>query len=241
MKSTQLSQLRQKIIGLALILPGLCLGLTGCEEPQVQPSHFYMVISPINLAQVQQARAFLNQAKGDGQPNAKIIVPGHRYTVAMFCEGNTPNFVNPGVDLQDKKNISAITQSADAALAEISGGRKNCTATAESLVNLAPHLNNAASSRNEKMILLIQVPWGDSELKKDFTKIKEGMDKLAASGKVEKIILFGVDGNASSRAATAFESFNKKAGTEVTMSPATDSPQLLEKLQKIHSDILKIK
>ena len=154
MKSTQLSQLRQKIIGLALILPGLCLGLTGCGKSEtIEPLHFYMVISPINLAQVQQARAFLNQAKGDGQPNAKIIVPGHRYTVAMFCEGNKPNFVNPGVDLQDKKNISAITQSADAALGEISGGRKNCTASAESLINHVSHLNDAVTKSSEKIIL----------------------------------------------------------------------------------------
>jgi hypothetical protein len=244
--SKQLSQLRQKIIGF-LLLPGLCLGLTGCGKSEtIEPLHFYMVISPINKDQknqLQEARAFFSLAQGQGQSNTKIIVPGHRYTVAMFCETNIPDFPTSGVDLRDKKDIPAITRGVNDAFVEISDSQKNCTASAESLVNLAPYLNDAASQRSEKIILLIQVPWSNSDLQKYSTKIKEGMDKLAASKKVEKIILFGVDEaqGTTNTAAKLFQSFNTQENREVVMPAATNPSMLAVQLKEIKSNILKIK
>jgi hypothetical protein len=255
MKSKQLSHLRKKIIGLALILPGLCFGLTGCPKPEppppVDPLIFYMVVSPINKDQVNQSLEFLRQAKGENnQANAKIIVPGHEYRILMLCTGDKTEFLNTGSELpktantrmrEINQNMQRITQKADIELTKIATESKQCTASATSLVELAKKLNEqAASSDSRKMLLLIQLPWNEAELNEEFTKIKEAMDKLAESDKVEKIILFGVDGIAADRANQLFQSFNQKSATEITMNPAIDIPQLNSRMQEIRKNILKI-
>lgn len=246
-----LKKFTKNIIASVLILPSICLGLTGCSKPEPAPVpvpsqsqsnfHFYIVISPIDKEQIQQARAFFIHAKGKGKKEAQIIVPGNRYTIAKFCENDNPKFPNSGTPLLDKSPIQmqAITGSAEKALAEIGDKNPNpCHAGATSLVNLAPYLNDAASKQPEKMIILIQAPWSLDEIDKVFPQIQASMDKLAKSNKVERIILFNVNQGAAPRVIKAFQSFNIN-GSNTVQPAASDIPQLITKLQLVRSELLK--
>lgn len=240
-----LSKFKKKVFFQGLIFSSICLALTACPKPEPPPPttkyHFYIVLSPINQEQVTQATAFLTQAKGKVDKKAQIIAPGNRYTIAKFCEKDTPEFPTPGIELPDDKAVSmqAVTGEAEKVLAQISTGQITCKASAASLVNLAPYLNDATSKYPEKMIVLIQAPWNLTDVDKVFPKIKDGMDKLAQSGKVEKIILFGVNDGAANQVATAFQQLNQD-GNRRAESPATSVPQTLTYLKKIHSDVLKL-
>lgn len=242
-----LSKFKKKVFFQGLILSSICLALTGCPKPEPPPPttkyHFYIVLSPINQEQVTQATAFLTQAKGKGNKTAQIIVPGNRYTIAKFCEKDTPEFPTPGTELRDDKplSIKAVTGEADKALTKIASGEITCKASAASLANLAPYLKDAASKYPEKIIVLIQAPWNLADVNRAFPKIQAGMDQLAQSDKerVEKIILFGVNDDAANQVATAFQQFNKNGNRKVE-SPAISVPQTLSHLTTIHSDVLKL-
>lgn len=246
-KKEILSKLTKKVISPSLILSSIGLGLVGCPKEEPPPPatkyHFYIVLSPINQEQVTQATAFLTQAKGKVDKKAQIIVPGNRYTIAKFCEKDTPEFPTPGTELPDEKPVSiqAVTGEADKALTRIATGQITCKASAESLANLAPYLKDAASKYPEKMIVLIQAPWNLAEVNRAFPKIQAGMDQLAQSDKekVEKIILFGVNDDAANQVATAFQKFNQN-GNRKAESPATSVTQTLTHLKKIHTDVLKL-
>ncbi len=246
-KAEMIDKCGKKVISQGLILSSICLAMTGCSKPEPPPPttkyHFYVVLSPINPEQVTQATAFLTQAKGKGNKKAQIIVPGNRYTIAKFCEKDTPEFPTPGTELRDDKplSIQAVTGEADKALTRIASGEITCKASAVSLANLAPYLKDAASKYPEKIIVLIQAPWNLAEVNRAFPKIQAGMDQLAQSDKekVEKIILFGVDDGAANQVATAFQQFNKDGNRKVE-SPAISVPQTLSHLTTIHSDVLKL-
>lgn len=245
-KKELFSKLTKKVFSQGLILSSIGLGLGGCPKPEPPPQatkyHFYIVLSPINREQVTQATAFLNQAKGKVDKKAQILVPGNRYTIAKFCEKDTPEFPTPGIELPDEKPVSiqAVTGEAEKTLTSIAAGEITCKASAESLANLAIHLNDATSKYPEKMIVLIQAPWNIADVNRAFPKIKVGMDKLGQSDKVEKIILFGVDQGSANQIATAFQQFNQDGGNRKAESPATSVPQTLTYLKKIHSDVLKL-
>jgi hypothetical protein len=135
--------------------------------------------------------------------------------------------------------MQAVTGEAEKALTRIATGEITCKASAESLANLAPYLNDAASKYPEKMIVLIQAPWNLADVNRAFPKIQAGMDKLGQSDKVEKIILFGVDETAANQVATGFQQFNQD-GNRKAESPAISVPQMLNHLKKIHTDVLKL-
>ena len=237
-------KLTKKLLLLLTIVPGICLGLVSCVHSPTPESgfHFYIVLSPIDENQAKQAQTLLLQAKGKGQPTARIIVPGNRYTIAKFCTIENPDFPNSGIDMVEDTTIKmqAITGSAEQALNKIIAKTVSCKASATSLVNLVPFLNSTATQRSEKMIILIQAPWSKTDIEKISTEIKEGMDKLSQSGKVEKIIVFGVQEDASDSVAKIFESFNA-GGADIYLSAATDTPQIVDKLQDISRDVLKQK
>jgi hypothetical protein len=237
-------KLTKKILLLLTIVQGIYLGLVSCNDSPTPESgfHFYIVLSPINENQAKQAQTLLLQAKGKGQPTARVIVPGNRYTIAKFCTSENPDFPNSGIDMVEDTTIKmqAITGSAEQALNKIIAKTVICKASATSLVNLVPFLNSTATQRPEKMIILIQAPWSKPDIEKISTEIKEGMDKLSQSGKVEKIIVFGVQEDASDSVAKIFESFNA-GGADIYLSAATDTPQIVDKLQDISRDVLKQK
>lgn len=250
MKPKIFDKLNKKLLAVLTIVPGICVSLISCEllipaPPKPTPQtglHFYIVLSPINEDQAQQAKSLLLQAKGKGQPTAKVIVPGNRYTVAKFCESDALDFPNSGRDMVNNgtTEMQAITGSAELGLAKIITKTVSCKATATSLINLVPYLNDAAIRRTEKMVILIQAPWSKSEIEKVSAKIKEGMDKLSKSDKIEKIIVFGVQESATDTVAKLFESFNA-GGANIFISPATDSAQMVSNLQDIRRDVLKQK
>lgn len=250
MKPKILDKLNKKLLAVLTIVPGICLSLISCEllipdPPKPTPQsglHFYIVLSPINANQAQQAKTLLLQAKGKGQRTAKVIVPGNRYTIAKFCESDNPEFPNSGIDMVDETTIKmqAITGSAEVELDKIATNIVSCKAGATSLVNLVPYLNDAATRRTEKMVILIQAPWSKSEIEKVSPKIKEGMDKLSKSDNIEKIIVFGAQQSATDTVAKLFESFNA-GGANIFISPATDSAQMVSNLQDIRRDVLKQK
>lgn len=250
MKPKFLDKLNQNLLAVLTIVPGICVSLISCEllipaPPKPTPQtgfHFYIVLSPINGDQAQQAKTLLLQAKGKGQRTAKVIVPGNRYTIAKFCESDNPEFPNSGIDMVDETTIKmqAVTGNAELGLDSIINKTVSCKATATSLVNLVPYLNNAAIQRSEKMVILIQAPWSKSEIEKVSAKIKEGMDKLSKSDKVEKIVVFDAQPSATDTVAKLFESFNA-GGANIFISPATDSAQMVSNLQDIRRDVLKQK
>lgn len=234
-----------KFLTIPITIACASLGLASCgEKPEpvaspVRPSfHVYMVFSPIDPDATTLARQFIANAKKNIQGKTQIIIPDNTYTVGEICQGNLPSFPLSYSKVEDKSGIQAVTDQIQNSLRDISEGKKTCNAKAESLVNLSTNLNQTPASDNPlKMILIIQTPWPGREINDTtFKQLKDGMEKLSKTGKVEKVILIGVNPSGSDRLAQAFESFQKLN----QLSSTVDIPQTIGSMKTIRKDYLKV-
>lgn len=212
----------------------LSFGLTGCPDcdPPKTSFHVYMVFAPIDDSQRKLAQQFIANTKENINGKTQIIIAGHNnyYTVGEICQGDRPDFLNPKQPVNDPNDIGAVTNTIEKSLKN----NKQCNATAKALVNLSTNLNETANKYNEKLILFIQSPWIGSEIdEKTLKELKEGMEKLSQSDKIEKIILFGVNQIGNDRLAKSFANFNQNAKKFWS---ATDINQTITFLKSIRKD-----
>jgi hypothetical protein len=220
------------------------LALTGCSANTDPPSspkelyHFYFILTPTNPEQGKLAQQFILNAKEDGANGEKTqaIFPMHNHTVAEICERNTPDFMTSNISVTDTNSLDSVTQKAEKSLTPIIKGEKKCAANGLSLVEITKNLNQAASNpQTKKMIVFLQAPWSRSELTDNNLKeLNAAIDRLAATGKVERLVLFGVHPDGSDRLSKSFQGLKNKV---VTANDGID--QVAERLKGVRTDYLK--
>jgi hypothetical protein len=217
------------------------LTLTGCfPDPPPNPKelyHFYFILTPTNSERAKLARKFIFNAQADGSNGEKtqVIFPLHNYTVVEICDHNTPDFMTSNISVKDANNLSSVTQKAEESLKAIVNGKK-CIANAQSLVEITKNLNQAASNpQNKKMVVFLQAPWSRSELTDDsLKKLNAAIDRLAATGKVERLVLFSVHSDGADRLNKSFQGLKNKVVT------ANDGiGQVVEHLKSVRTEYLK--
>jgi hypothetical protein len=217
------------------------LTLTGCfPAPPPNPKelyHFYFILTPTNPERAKLAQKFIFNAKKDRSngEETQVIFPMHNYTVVEICDRNTPDFMTPNISVKDANNLSSVTQKAEQSLQAIVAGR-TCTANAQSLVEITKNLNQAAlNPQTKKMVVFLQAPWSRSELTDNSLKeLNAAIDRLAATGKVERLVLFGVHPDGADRLSKSFQGLKNKVVV------ANDSiGQVVEKLKDVRTKYLK--
>jgi hypothetical protein len=218
------------------------LTLTGCfSDPPPKPKelyHFYLILTPTNLERANLSQKFIFNAKKDRSngEETQVIFPMHNYTVVEICDRNTPDFMTPNISVKDANNLSSVTQKAEQSLQAIVEGTRSCKATAPSLVEITKNLNQAASNpQNKKMIIFLQAPWSRSEITDNSLKeLNAAIDRLAATGKVERLVLFGVHPDGTDRLSKSFQGLKNKVDT------ANDGiGQVVKMLKDVRTDYLK--
>ena len=112
------------------------------------------------------------------------------------------------ISIKDVNNLNSVTQKSEQSL----NGKKTCTANALSLVEITKNLNQAASNpQNKKMIVFLQAPWSRPELTDNTLKeLNTAIDRLAATGKVERLVLFGIHPDGADRLSKSFQGLKSK-------------------------------
>jgi hypothetical protein len=217
--------------------------LVSCTtEPSDVPKktfHIYMVFSPVSKDSINLARQFLVNAKDNVVGSTQIIVPNNKYTVGEICQSNQVDFPTPQLPVINSQGIQAVTSKIEKSLKEIKDGNKSCNADASALVTLSTNLNHA-SKKSEQLIIFIQAPWSKQEISEEtLRQLLDGMTQLAQSGKVEKIVLFGINQDGSARLSKSFQAFNQ-AG-KIQFESTTDTTQTIEFLKIVRKEHLGIK
>jgi hypothetical protein len=243
-----------KIFCLVSLLPVMAICLGSCSQiadadkgsalnsiPNSELKRFMITIAPINKNSLLIDRVFLSNSKKSGS-KTRIITNNHEYVLAEICEGDKAQFPTPNMSVSrnDSKSINSITLKQELSLNSISDKKKNCNATARSLIDWAKYIGqySADQTTQKKMITFLQVPWAAKDIDAETMQIlRYEMDKAAASNKIERIVIFGVNPDATAKVAMAFQAFNQ--GQDKRLRFSTDIPQLIENLKEVHSQFIK--
>lgn len=234
----------------AIVIGSLIFLLGGCrKEPEPTPTpppppkiqfYFYIVTAPINKDQAELARLFFVNAEANRKDPTQIITSTNRYTVAELCHGDQPAFPVADQEVRNASDIPFVVGEPKKEFQQILANNP-CNATAKALTNIAVNLKKA-SDRGEKLVIIMQIPWEPNEIPDNvLSEFKKGMDDLAKSNNVEKVVLFGVSSIGSDRLAGAFQSFNKEGGDRRFMGSSIGLEQMLGQMKRIRSDVLKRK
>jgi hypothetical protein len=231
---------------IVLIVIGSLILLGGCpKESEITPTshkiqfYFYIVTAPINKEQAELTRLFFVNAESNRKYATQIITWTNRYTVAEVCTGDKPAFPVAEQEVRNPSDVQAVVDEPKRRIEEILSKKKSCEATAKLLTSITTNLKQALE-RREKLVIIMQVPWRSNEIPDAvLTEFKKGMDEIAKSNNVERVVLFGVSPEGSDRLAGAFESFNQ--GERRFIGSTTDLKQILQKMTQIRSDVLKRK
>jgi hypothetical protein len=227
----------------------LVLLLSGCSKDdkassrstQTKPFRFYLVTAPINKEQAELARLFLvNAANPDSEANAQIILPTNSYTIAELCDNENIGFPTSEQKVSNDSDIQAVVNNPKDSI-EKRVKDNSCKATPKVLTKIVENLKNA-SKRGEKLIIVMQIPWEAKDISPPILdNFKKGLEEVAGSNNIEKVMLFGVSPEGSDRLNSAFEAFNQKEKMKIFMGSTNDLPQMLQKMKEIRSDVLKRK
>jgi hypothetical protein len=217
--------------------------LTGCtSEPTPDPKpkelyHFYFILTPTNPDRAKLAKQTILNAKTDGSDGEKtqVIFPAHNYTVIEICDRNTPDFMTSKISIQDVNNLDSVTQKAEISIETIVKGTRSCKATAPSLVEVTKNINQAAlNSQNKKMIIFLQAPWSRTEITDSNLKdLSAAIDRLAATGKVERLVLTNLNPDGADRLTKSFQGLKNKV-----VAANDDISQTVEHLKNIRKNYL---
>jgi hypothetical protein len=223
----------------ALISASLLSCSTSHSQPSKPPYHFFIILAPNNNEQIVLAKKTLLMAKEDGvNGETQVIQPTYSYTVIVLCERNTPDIVLPNTKPSDTNSLDTVTKEAEKSLKLIKDGEQKCIAGPSSLVEISSNLNQAASDKNnEKIIVFLQAPWSRDDVSATtLTTLKSAMDRLAQSGKVERLVLFGVHPNGADKLTQSFQGFNQPGNKRLAI--ARKSDELVEHLKAVRKDYL---
>ena len=240
-----------KNICLFSILSSITICLGSCSQetsegrassiPDSELKRFMITMAPIDENSLLLGRVLLSNSRKSGS-NTRIISNNHEYVLAEMCEGDTLQFPTPNISVSknDSKSINSITLKQESSLKNIADKKKKCNATAKSLIDWAKYIGRYSEDKTvqKKMIAFLQVPWAAKDIDAETMKVlKYEMDKAAASTKIERVVIFGINPDATAKVAMAFQAFNQGQNKRLRFS--TDTPQLREHLKEVNSQYIK--
>jgi hypothetical protein len=227
----------------------ICLGSCSQETnegransiPDSELKRFMITMAPLDENSLSLDRVLLINSRKIGS-NTRIISNNHEYVLAEMCESDTLQFPTPNMSVikNNLKSINSITLKQELSLNNIANKKKKCNATAKSLIDWARHIGQYSEDKTvqKKMIAFLQIPWATKDIDAETMKIlKYEMDKAAASNKIERVVIFGINPDATAKVAMAFQAFNQ--GQNKRLRFATDIPQLIEHLKEVNSQSIK--
>jgi hypothetical protein len=202
---------------------------------------FMITLSPVDENAVTVSRVFLSNSQKLGS-DTRIISRDNDYVLAELCTASEVNFPTPQISIKSDEpaSIKAITAKQESSLNSISSKEKECDAKFSALINWAKHVGQYASDTTQakKMIVFLQVPWAIQDIDdKAVQTLQYEMKKAAASKKIERIIIFGMNPNAAGKIAMIFQPFKQDRDQRLRFS--TDIPQMNENLKEVHSQFVK--